>query len=225
MKVSVVVPAYNEERYIGACLKSLEKQEEKPDEIIVVDNNSSDKTADIARKYPVRVIHEKKQGIIPTRDKGFNEAKFEIIARTDADTVVSSKWVKSIKEIMQDPEVVGATGPTLFNIQASRYTRGVNNFFYFFINKPFLKSGCFIGPNMVLRQNIWNKIKDEACLNEKDIHEDLDLSIHAGNYGKIVYDKRLVTRTSGRRLKDMESMLFRYPYKWVHTIYQHRATL
>src|ERR1035437_9820650 len=88
MKVSVVIPAYNEEKYIGACLDSLMDQKEKPDEIIVVNNNSTDNTAKIVKKYPVRLINEEQQGMIPARNRGFNEAKFEIIARTDADTIL-----------------------------------------------------------------------------------------------------------------------------------------
>ena len=51
MKVSVVIPVYNEEKYIKNCLESLMKQEEKPDEIIVVDNNCTDETINIVKKY------------------------------------------------------------------------------------------------------------------------------------------------------------------------------
>jgi len=55
MKVSVVVPAYNEEAYIGNCLESLTNQKVKPDEIIVVNNNSTDATVKIAKRFPVRI--------------------------------------------------------------------------------------------------------------------------------------------------------------------------
>ena len=59
--ISVVIPAYNEEKYIENCLKSLLSQEEMPDEIIVVDNNSTDQTSKIVKKYPVTLISEKKK--------------------------------------------------------------------------------------------------------------------------------------------------------------------
>lgn len=87
--VSVVIPAYNEERYLAACLTSLQKQTLKNFETIVVDNNSTDKTAEIARRFGAKVVKELKQGIIPARERGFREAKAEIIARTDADTIVA----------------------------------------------------------------------------------------------------------------------------------------
>ena len=62
MKVSLIIPTYNEEDYIAACLESVMNQEYVPDEIIVVNNNSHDCTVDIASRYPVRVIHETTQG-------------------------------------------------------------------------------------------------------------------------------------------------------------------
>lgn len=102
MKVSVVIPARNEEKYIGKCLQSLLEQEEKADEIIVVDNNSSDKTAEIAKSYGARVIKEKTQGITYARTLGFNSAKFEIIARVDADTTVPKDWILRIKKDFED---------------------------------------------------------------------------------------------------------------------------
>ena len=63
MKVSVVIPSYNEEKYIGRCLEGIALQIEKPDEVIVVDNNCTDKTVEIAEKFGATIIKEKKQGM------------------------------------------------------------------------------------------------------------------------------------------------------------------
>ena len=60
--ISVVIPAFNEEKYLPACLEALKKQTFKNYELIVVDNNSTDKTAQIAKKFGARVVKEKKQG-------------------------------------------------------------------------------------------------------------------------------------------------------------------
>ncbi|MCX7955942.1 MAG: glycosyltransferase family 2 protein, partial [Patescibacteria group bacterium] len=82
MTISIIIPAYNEEKYIENALKSLVNQTEKPDEVIVVDNNCTDKTIKIAKKYqkklPLKIIHETKQGIAYSRNTGFNKAKGEI---------------------------------------------------------------------------------------------------------------------------------------------------
>ena len=97
MKVSVVIPAFNEEKYIGKCLKSVVNQIMPADEIIVVNNNCTDKTEVIAKKFGARIVKEKVQGMTPARNRGFNSVKYEIIARTDADTVVPKDWIKIIK--------------------------------------------------------------------------------------------------------------------------------
>lgn len=114
MRVSVVIPTYNEEKNIEKCLKHFLTQEEKPDEIIIVDNNSTDKTVEIAKSYGVRIIKETTQGMIPARNAGFNAATYEIIVRTDADTYVPTDWIKRIKENFYDELLVGVCGTAHF---------------------------------------------------------------------------------------------------------------
>lgn len=97
MKVSVVIPAYNEEKFIKKALKSVTNQLVDADEIIVVNNNSSDKTVEITRSFSVRIIDEKKQGMISARNTGFDNAKYDIIARIDADVQVPPDWIQRIK--------------------------------------------------------------------------------------------------------------------------------
>src|SRR3990170_5274074 len=98
MRVSLIIPVYNEEESIVKCLESIVNQEEKPDEIIVVDNNCTDKTAEIAQKFGARIVKEKKQGMIYTRNTGFDSAQYEILAKTDADAILPSNWISKIKE-------------------------------------------------------------------------------------------------------------------------------
>src|SRR5690349_17720342 len=104
--ISVVIPAYNEEDYIENCLKSLMRQEVMPDEIIVVNNNSTDRTEEIVKKYPVIVITENKKGTIAPRKRGFGMAKGNIIVRTDGDTGFPTNWVKKIKQDFQDTQPI-----------------------------------------------------------------------------------------------------------------------
>ncbi len=86
--ISVVVPAFNEEKFIGRCLEALKRQDfSEKYEIIVVDNNSTDKTAQIAKRMGVKVVSEKKQGDVFALRKGCSEAQGEIIAITDAETL------------------------------------------------------------------------------------------------------------------------------------------
>ena len=84
--LSIVIPAYNEESVIERCLVACATQTPLADEIIVIDNNSRDATLsiarDVARRYPqanIRVVSEKKQGVLPARDRGFQEASYEVM--------------------------------------------------------------------------------------------------------------------------------------------------
>lgn len=110
--VSIVVPAYNEQDYIARCLDSLMAQEGFDDyEVIVVDNNSTDNTNIIAKKYPVRVIMENKQGVVSARDTGLKSARGSIIVSTDADCFFKPYWLNNIVEIYKNnPNISGVAG-------------------------------------------------------------------------------------------------------------------
>lgn len=117
MKISVIVPAFNEEKYIGECLTNLIMYAgDEILEIIVVNNNSSDNTAHIARKFPkVRVVNEKRKGLSYARQKGLMEAKGELLAYIDADTLVSKNWIKKIqKEFTKNKNLVCLSGPYIY---------------------------------------------------------------------------------------------------------------
>jgi glycosyltransferase involved in cell wall biosynthesis len=79
VKISVIIPAFNEEKFLGNCLFSLKEQNFKDFGIIVVDNNSTDKTAEIAKKFGAILVSEKNQGVAFARNRGVqrNKAKFD----------------------------------------------------------------------------------------------------------------------------------------------------
>jgi glycosyltransferase involved in cell wall biosynthesis len=91
--ISVIIPAFNEEKFLGNCLFSLKNQDFNDFEIIVVDNNSRDKTSKIAKKFGVKLVSEKNQGAALARNRGAKEAKGEILAFTDADTILPKNWL------------------------------------------------------------------------------------------------------------------------------------
>lgn len=224
MKISVVIPAYNEEKYIEQCLQSFMEQEEKADEIIVVDNNSKDATADIAKKFRITVIKELKQGVIPARNRGFDTARFEVIARCDADTIVPPDWIKKIKKNFISPEIAALTGPTLFyDIPESmkQFVKNLHKTIYFKTTKFILGHEVLFGSNMAIRKSAWEKIKHAVCMDDRQVHEDVDLSIHCARYGIIMYDDACIASIASRRLKNVYSVFFEYPYRWVKTLWHH----
>jgi len=111
--ISVVIPAYNEEKYIGDCLNSLKNQDFDGEyEIIVVDNNSTDNTRIIAEKSGVRVLFEPQRGVCAARQKGAKAAEGEIIVSTDADCVFAKNWLNNIyRALNEDKKIVAITGP------------------------------------------------------------------------------------------------------------------
>src|SRR5437867_10362188 len=115
-RVSIVVPARNEEDLLPACLEALTCQDYKgPIEIVIVDNGSTDGTADRARCFPVTVLSEPRHGYVLSLARGFSFATGEIVATTDADTVVPRHWVsRLVREYEERPEVVAVGGEIHF---------------------------------------------------------------------------------------------------------------
>lgn len=96
MKCSVVVVAYNEEKNIADCIKSLLNQSKKAEEILVIDDGSKDKTAEIASKFPVKVFKNKNMERSRARNFGWKKAKHPIILFAEADSVFHKDWIKNI---------------------------------------------------------------------------------------------------------------------------------
>jgi peptidoglycan/xylan/chitin deacetylase (PgdA/CDA1 family) len=116
VRISIVVPAYNEEQLLPACIDSLLDQDYAGDiEIIVVDNASTDATAALARARGIRVVEEPTHGYSRALARGFAAATGEIIASTDADTVVPRCWIsRLVREYEARPDVVAVGGEIVF---------------------------------------------------------------------------------------------------------------
>lgn len=198
MKISVIIPAKNEEKYIEKTLKSLKNQNFKDFEIIVVDS-SSDATPKIARKY-AKVIFEKRKGVAIARNKGAKFAKGEILLFLDADTIASRSLLRAYSKVFEDKKVVAATGPVKPISKSVFYKFG-----YWFVSEFFVRV-CFIfrkniimGMNFAVRKSIFEK---EKGFNENfKTFEDWDLALRLRKYGKIVFCKDAVVYSSERRVK------------------------
>jgi cellulose synthase/poly-beta-1,6-N-acetylglucosamine synthase-like glycosyltransferase len=107
---SIVVPAYNASQTLPACLEALQKQTELPDEIIVVNDGSKDKTKQVALAYGVKVLEQSHQGPAVARNLGIDHACGEIVLFTDADCEPLSTWVAEMSTPFSDPKVAGVKG-------------------------------------------------------------------------------------------------------------------
>jgi peptidoglycan/xylan/chitin deacetylase (PgdA/CDA1 family) len=115
--VSIVVPAYNEEYVLEDCLVALQQQDYSgPYEIIVVNNASTDRTPEIARSLGARVVDEPAKGYVRALRAGFAAAQGDIIACTDADTIVPPDWLsRLVAALTSRSDVVAAAGTFAFH--------------------------------------------------------------------------------------------------------------
>src|ERR1035437_5497290 len=116
-KISLIIPAHNEEKYIGTCLEhAIRNSNGKFFEIIVVNNASTDKTAEIAKSYPgVRVVYEEHKGLTRARQRGFIESRGNILANIDSDTRMPPNWIEqAIDEFKKDKNLVCLSGPYIY---------------------------------------------------------------------------------------------------------------
>ncbi len=201
--VSIVIPVYNEADTIAACLEAIAAQSVQPKEVIIVDNNSTDGTSQIVRRYPfVKLLHEPNQGVVYARATGFDAARGDIIGRIDADTMLPADWVACLQEIFADQTVHATSGRADYTeIVLERPLSKFELVFRRWLARRMRSSLFLYGANMALRRSAWQAVKSELC-NDIHIHEDLDLAIHLGNAlpGGITYDERLRATISARRL-------------------------
>lgn len=202
MKISIVIPVYNEAGQLGACLEAIARQTVRPHEVIVVDNNSTDGTAAIAQSYDfVTLLQEPRQGVVYARTHGFNNANGDIIARIDADTILPLDWLSSVCKVFKDPKVDAASGVALYyNVVAADVFNAIDLFFRRRLSWQ-LKDRVYLwGANMAMRRTAWQKINSSLC-ERSGMHEDYDIAIHLQEAGgKVVFDERLRAAVSSRRI-------------------------
>lgn len=226
LTVSVIIPAYNEEGYIARCLNALLNQTVTPDEIIVVDNNSTDETYAIAesyRRHGVTLVSEPTQGLYAARATGMNMAKGDILCRIDADTEVDSHWVATVQEYMTDPSIQLATGPLgYYDFIAPKTSRNLEDFFLRIALG--LGYGFAFGANMAIRRSAWQKLNDTLC-DDRTIMEDIDLVIHAQDFDiRPHYIPTFTAMVSSRRMADSPSAFWRYITGHTRTMKKHGTT-
>lgn len=101
-KVSIVIPCWNYGRYLGACIESVLKQTYPIHEIIVVDDESTDDTKEVASKYPVKYIWQKNKGLSGARNTGITEATGEYIMCLDADDLLTPGAIEEHMALIED---------------------------------------------------------------------------------------------------------------------------
>lgn len=194
--ISVAIAAYNEEQNIQTCIEALLPQLQPKDEIIVVDNNSTDRTAAIASSLGAKVIKESQQGMSFARNAGFNAATNEVIARTDADTSVCPEWLAVIRNHFQkdSSSLIALTGPVYLR-EFLPLKLGVHQG----LTKKTLGHETLVGGNEALTKTLWMLIRNHLSNNDADYAEDMEMSsVIVRSGGSVIFDPRMIVNTSAR---------------------------
>lgn len=226
IRVSLVIPAFNEEQDLPACLQAIARQTAKPYEVIVVDNNSTDNTVAIARSFPfVKVISEPCQGPAFARDAGFNDARGEVIGRIDADTILSENWVDTVQTIFADNNIDAVSGSLNFHdIPFKKLFSRVDLFFRRFLARSLARHNelFLFGGNMAVRQRFWRGISAKVC-HKSEFHEDIDMAAHAAHSNwNIKFCEELKVGISARRIDSQWGSLYGYSMANPRTYRHHK---
>jgi glycosyltransferase involved in cell wall biosynthesis len=166
LTISVIVCAYNEAGYLAACLQSLLSQSRPPNEILVVDNASTDQTPEIARAAGVRVFSEPRKGLVRARETGRLAATGELLAYIDADCRAPREWLVRVeRRFLERPELVALSGPYRFydwdwigRTLVGAYDRTLAPFTQFVVYRLLGLGTLFYGGNFAVKRDALSAI-------------------------------------------------------------------
>lgn len=236
--VSIVIPAFNEESAIRSCVLAALTQTVPAHEIIVVDNRSTDRTAEIVRELqaanasaPIILLSQNdEQGLVPTRNLGLDSATGDVIGRIDADSVLEPTWVAEVQKAFLDSTVAAATGPVLYyDMPLRRFGLRADDTLRRAMLRLAREYHFVFGSNMALRATAWKAIRGDVCRDHDDLfHEDIDISVHLYDAGlRATYVPTMVTGMSARRVddspRDYVSYVGRFDRTYTHHGVRNRA--
>jgi glycosyltransferase involved in cell wall biosynthesis len=201
MKISLIIPAYNEEKYIARCILSTQKHSSDLFEIIVVDNNSTDKTKEIAESFSnVRVVHEKEKGVTRARQRGFLESKGDLLAFIDSDTYLEDEWFEILKkEFTNSHKLACLSGPYIYYDIPKFQKLLVWIYWNIFARIAYLLAGYMVvGGNFAIRRDVLERMNGfDTTI---DFYgEDTNTARRAHKFGKVKFNFHFNIFTSGRR--------------------------
>ncbi len=202
MKISVVIPTYNEEKNIGNCIKSLLNQKYPAGkyEIIVVDGGSKDRTVEIAASMGAKVISQKSRNVGGARNDGAVVAEGDIVATTDADTVMPDNWLETIEKNFESRDVLCVFG-SLLPDKNTLFYRAIfdlgNKIVYAASRADIFHNVC--GANSAFRKEEFLRINgfDENI----SASDDVEIALRLRKLGRIYFDKHMKVYYSTRRIE------------------------
>lgn len=199
LKMSYIIPAMNEEKYIGECINSIKKQKHCH-EIILVDGGSEDGTREIAEEKGAKVVSDPGKNAALARNIGAKEAKGDIYCFVDSDTTLPPHWSEEVMNKFQEKKVVAVGGPL------KPKDSGKKDVLMYYLTTELVPTFTswfgfhqFQGPNMAFRSNAFEEI---GGFNEDlGILEDNEIANRIRCRGKVVWDRKAPAYESPRRFQ------------------------
>jgi cellulose synthase/poly-beta-1,6-N-acetylglucosamine synthase-like glycosyltransferase len=213
--ISIIIPAYNEGATIRRCLEALSHQTipRCSYELIVVDGNSEDNTREIAAEYADHVFIQVSERVPGARNDGFSRAKYDIVATTDADSIVTPDWVEQILHSFEDPRVVLAFGPVT-PIEVTPKNRR-----YVLLFNTLMRLGAAtrlyyytLGCNTVFR---YEALERAGMYRIMDAGDDLEIATRIRKEGKVVFNRRLKVGFDFRRYEQFGFLKTLCEWYWI----------
>lgn len=203
---------------LSACLAAVQRQTRQPEEIVVVDNGSTDGTDAVCAAAGVRRVPLDVPGIAGATAAGFDAAAGDILARLDADSVPPPDWLERVEKILaaQGP-MTAVTGPGDF-YGGNRLTRWIGRTVYIggYIRVVGLLLGHppLFGSNFALSAPMWKQLRERVHRDLPQVHDDLDLSYQIRPWMSVLYDPTLRVGVSARPFDDWSGLRRRLVMAW-----------
>ncbi len=205
MRVSVIIPTKNRRRYLEDCLKSLVQANTRPDEIIVVDNYSSDGTEKVVQLYPVKLLRHS-GSLARSRNLGLRASIGDIIVYLDDDVIVDKNWLRHMLSAYSSPEVGGVGGrilpfgedkthfmPACGNVVGKVRNDGIVIANFDAPSKKPIEVDCFQGCNMSFRREALFDVGGFDETYQGIFRHDSDIGVAVKKLGcKLIYEPKAV---------------------------------
>lgn len=232
--VSVLVPAFNEESTLGNNLEGLVRQDHPSFEIVVIDDGSTDGTAEVAERYAdiypglIRVLRQSNTGKAMAMNNGLMHATGEVVVVVDADSSLAHDALSHIAGTFADPEVQAVGGNVRIAnrsggvawLQASEYVFGlaVQRSAFAQANAIQVLAGALSGFRAETLRNIGGYSSDTLV-------EDMDVTLEIASLpGRLVYNPEAIAYTEGpRSWQDLLRQRYRWTYGGFQALSKHRS--